>query len=278
MRACSLAESREPILQYVSHSASPMGIPVGPRDCWMCHRFWFRAWPRTGQQEERAHWASVRMHSDSPTDATLVVDPQSSQSDESPHCHSALKELMRILLTAEQLAEGIDRLADAVRSERAVRPLTVVGVLTGSIVLVADLIRRLDGPVRLSMVWASSYRGTSTTAGRLEMRLDLLPDLTGQEVLLVDDIFDTGRTLEAIVDALGSRGAARVRSLVLLRKSGRAEVAIQPDFVGFDIPDVFVVGYGLDYNGSYRHLPHVASLDPSDIAAVHRIHESGGPQ
>jgi len=206
------------------------------------------------------------------------VDPQSSQSDESPHCHSALKELMRILLTAEQLAEGIDRLADAVRSERAVRPLTVVGVLTGSIVLVADLIRRLDGPVRLSMVWASSYRGTSTTAGRLEMRLDLLPDLTGQEVLLVDDIFDTGRTLEAIVDALGSRGAARVRSLVLLRKSGRAEVAIQPDFVGFDIPDVFVVGYGLDYNGSYRHLPHVASLDPSDIVAVHRVHESGGPQ
>lgn len=72
MRAYSLAESKETILQYVSHSASPMGIPVGPRDCWMCHRFWFRVWPRTGQQEERAHWASVRMRSDSPTDATLV--------------------------------------------------------------------------------------------------------------------------------------------------------------------------------------------------------------
>jgi hypoxanthine phosphoribosyltransferase len=135
--------------------------------------------------------------------------------------------IMEVLLTAEELAAGIGRLSAAVRQVVGRRPLTVVGVLTGSIVLVSDLIRRLEGPVQVSMVWASSYRGTATAAGALELRLDLLPDLTGQEVLLVDDIFDTGRTLEALMQELRRRGAACVRSLVLLRKAGRAEVAIQ---------------------------------------------------
>jgi len=174
---------------------------------------------------------------------------------------------MHVLLTADQLAAGIDRLAAAVRHAAGDVPLTVVGVLTGSVVVVSDLIRRLDGPVRLSMVWASSYRGPATRPGRLDLRLDLLPDLSGQHVLLVDDIFDSGRTLDAILADLRnpSRGAASVRSLVLLRKEGRAELAVEPDFVGFDIPDLFVVGYGLDYDGAWRHLPHVAALDPGDI-------------
>jgi hypoxanthine phosphoribosyltransferase len=172
---------------------------------------------------------------------------------------------MRVLLSTEQLAHGIDRLAAAVRSDGERRPLTVVGVLTGSIVLVSDLIRRLEGPVRLSMVSASSYRGTAVRPGRLDLRLDLLPDLTGHDVLVIDDIFDTGRTLEALVRELRSRGAARVRSLVLLRKEGRSAVAFEPDFVGFDIPDAFVVGYGLDFDGAWRHLPHIAALEPADI-------------
>ena len=174
---------------------------------------------------------------------------------------------MHTLLTAEQLSEGIDRLARDVRQAYGDSPLTVVGVLTGSVVVVSDLIRRLDGPVRLSMVWASSYRGTATRPGRLDLRLDLLPDLSGQHVLLVDDIFDSGRTLDAILADLRdpSRGAASVRSLVLLRKVGRAEVAVEPDFVGFDIPDLFVVGYGLDYDGAWRHLPYLATLEPEDI-------------
>ncbi|MFM8985417.1 MAG: phosphoribosyltransferase [Planctomycetia bacterium] len=175
---------------------------------------------------------------------------------------------MKVLLSAAELAAGVGRLSATVRDEVGRRPLTVVGVLTGSIVLVSDLIRQLEGPVRVSMVWASSYRGTATSPGGLELRLDLLPDLTGQEVLLVDDIFDSGRTLEALVEELRRRGAARVRSLVLLRKAGRAEVAIQPDFVGFDIPDAFVVGYGLDFNGAWRHLPYLAALDEADIAAA----------
>lgn len=174
---------------------------------------------------------------------------------------------MHVLLTAEQLAEGISRLSAEVRRDLADgaaprRPLTVVGVLTGSIVLVSDLIRRLDGQVRVSMVWASSYRGTATSPGSLDLRLDALPDLAGHDVLLVDDIFDTGRTLEALLEELGRRGAASVRSLVLLAKEGRAEVATRPDFVGFDIPDEFVVGCGLDYDGCFRNLPDVRVLHP----------------
>lgn len=175
---------------------------------------------------------------------------------------------MEVLLSAEDLAAGIGRLSTAVRQEVGRRPLTVVGVLTGSIVLVSDLIRRLEGPVQVSMVWASSYRGTATRPGELELRLDLLPDLTGRDVLLVDDIFDTGRTLEALLDELGRRGAASVRSLVLLAKEGRAEVATRPDFIGFDIPDEFVVGYGLDFDGAWRHLPYLAVLDEDEIAAT----------
>jgi hypoxanthine phosphoribosyltransferase len=187
---------------------------------------------------------------------------------------------MRVLLSTAELSAGIDRLSERIRGEVGRRPLTVVGVLTGSIVLVADLIRRLEGPVQVSMVWASSYRGTDTRPGELELRLDLLPDLEGQDVLLVDDIFDTGHTLEALLDELRGRGAASVRSLVLLRKQGRAEVAVEPDFVGFEIPDEFVVGYGLDFDGAWRHLPYLAVLDEDEIAATRaavcrKIHENG---
>jgi hypoxanthine phosphoribosyltransferase len=161
---------------------------------------------------------------------------------------------MRVLLSSEELAAGVERLSAEVRAAVGRRPLTVVGVLTGSIMVVADLIRRLEGPVQVSMVWASSYRGTATRPGELELRLDLLPDLAGQDVLLVDE--------------LGRRGAASVRSLVLLRKEGRAEVSIEPDFVGFDIPDEFVVGYGLDFDGAWRHLPYLGVLDDDEIAAT----------
>lgn len=174
--------------------------------------------------------------------------------------------VMYPLLTTEQLAAGIERLAAEIHHDSSDKPLTVIGVLTGSIMVVADLIRRLEGPVQLNMVWASSYRGTATSPGRLDLRLDLIPDLTDHDVLVVDDIFDSGHTMQALVQELRQRGAARVRSLVLLRKQGRAEVVMQPDFVGFEIPDAFVVGYGLDFDGLWRHLPYLAVLEAEDIS------------
>jgi hypoxanthine phosphoribosyltransferase len=171
---------------------------------------------------------------------------------------------MKRLLSREEIASGINRLAAEVQRDCGGKPLTVIGVLTGSIVLVADLLRRLEGPIEVGMVWASSYRGAATRPGRLDLRLDLLPDLTGRNVLLVDDIFDTGRTLEALVASLHEHGAASVRTLVLLRKPDRVEVDMNPDYVGFDIPDAFVVGYGLDHDGAWRNLPEICILDPTD--------------
>ena len=107
---------------------------------------------------------------------------------------------------------------------------------------------------------ASSYRGTATTAGELHVQDDLLPDLTGRHVLVLDDILDSGQTLGHMLQALRSLGTASVRVAVLLRKEGRQRVPLEPDFCGFPIPDAFVVGYGLDYNDEYRNLPYIGVL------------------
>jgi hypoxanthine phosphoribosyltransferase len=126
--------------------------------------------------------------------------------------------IMEVLLSREELSEGIDRLAHLVDGGRGEQRLVLVGVLTGSIMLVADLLRRLDGFIEVGMVSASSYRGLGTTPGKLDLHLDLLPDVSQKHVLLVDDIFDTGRTMTALVEAIYARGAASVKSLVLPAK------------------------------------------------------------
>jgi hypoxanthine phosphoribosyltransferase len=138
----------------------------------------------------------------------------------------------------------------------------VVGVLTGCLVFLADLVRRINLPLQIHLVQASSYRGEVTAPGQLRLRLDTLPDLHGRNVLLIDDILDTGHTLGRLVQELHRLGPASVRVAVLLRKEGRQQVECEPDYVGFVIPDAFVVGYGLDYNDEYRHLPHIAVLPP----------------
>lgn len=173
---------------------------------------------------------------------------------------------MKILLTEEQIRQGVGHMAQNVARIYEERPLSIIGVLTGSIMIVADLVRRLDMPVRIGFLRASSYRGNSTSPGELTVNADLLPDVNGRDVLIVDDIFDTGHTLQTIVERLRSMGATSVRSLVLLRKHGRKEVNMEPDHVVFDIPNAFVVGYGLDYEDAYRHLPYVAVLEDADLA------------
>jgi hypoxanthine phosphoribosyltransferase len=172
---------------------------------------------------------------------------------------------VKVLLNEEQLREGVARMAAQINGHYGQRPLTLVGVLTGSIVLVADLIRRLDMPLRVGVVQARSYRGAATTPGELTVNSDLMPDISRRDVLVVDDIFDTGKTLLKLLDQLGRLGPTSLASAVLLRKHGRQEVAMQPDYVGFEIPDAFVVGYGLDYQDEYRNLPYLAALEESDL-------------
>jgi hypoxanthine phosphoribosyltransferase len=173
---------------------------------------------------------------------------------------------MRVLLSKEELHDGVTRMADEIAACYADRQLTIVGVLTGSVVLMADLIRLIDLPMRVGVLQASSYRGATTTRGELVINSELMLDISGRDVLLVDDIFDTGHTLVQVLEKMREFGPTTIRSAVLLRKIGRQEVDYQPDFVGFDIPDEFVVGYGLDFEDMYRNLPHVAALEADDIA------------
>lgn len=171
------------------------------------------------------------------------------------------------LLTEEQIHQGVERLAGELSQQYQGAPLTVIGILTGSVTLVADLIRKLDLPIRVAFVQASSYRGEATTRGQLKVNFDMLPDIRGRHILLVDDIFDTGHTLKEVITQLKQLEPQSVRSAVLLRKKERQEVNLQPDYIVFDIPNEFVVGYGLDYNDQYRHLPYLAALEEDDLNA-----------
>lgn len=170
---------------------------------------------------------------------------------------------MRVLITTEQIQQRIAEMAAQIGPEYRGRPLTIVGVLTGSLMFVADLVRRLDIPLRIGLIQASSYRGKTTTPGKLQLGMEILSDVRGRHVLLLDDILDTGQTLGHLVRYLIDQGALSVRIAVLLRKQGRQVHPVHVDFVGFEIPDEFVVGYGLDYNDEYRQLPFVGVL-PSE--------------
>lgn len=171
---------------------------------------------------------------------------------------------MEVLLDEHRIQERVRRLADQIADDYRGRSLTIVGVLTGSLIFLADLIRHIDLSLRISLIQASSYRGATTTPGALQVQPELIPDLAGRHVLLLDDILDTGQTLSHLVAHLNTLGVASLRVAVLLRKRGRQVVPLEPDYCGFEIPDAFVIGYGLDYNDEYRHLPYVGVLADPD--------------
>ena len=168
----------------------------------------------------------------------------------------------RILLDEARIIAGIDTIATEMTELYRGRELTVVAVLKGSSIFVADLIRRLPIPLQLAFACAESYR-EGTRPGELDLRL--LPhgeEVAGRDVLLVDDILDTGRTMASIRAEMLSAGARDVKTCVFLDKPSRRQVDIRPDFCCFEVDDVFVVGYGLDYAGKYRNLPYVGALRP----------------
>jgi hypoxanthine phosphoribosyltransferase len=172
---------------------------------------------------------------------------------------------LKTVLSSQEIQEGVGRLAMRVREQYGQGPLTIIAIMTGSIVLLADLIRRLDMPLRVGVMQARSYHGAATTRGKLFINTEMTPDIKDRDVLLVDDIFDTGHTLEKTIAKMWELNPRSIRSAVLLRKHGRQEVRTEPDFIAFEIPDEFVVGYGLDYRDEYRHLPYLASLEPGDL-------------
>jgi len=171
---------------------------------------------------------------------------------------------LKILLDESQIGQGIDRLAKQLKAEYSDRPLTIVAIMTGSLVMLADLIRRLEMPVRISLIQASSYRG-GLKSGDLTVQDHMMLDIRGREVLLIDDIFDTGKTLVHVTRLLEQLGPASVKTAVFLNKLGQSVVSAKPDYVVFEIPNEFVVGYGLDYSDLYRNLPFVGVLEESDL-------------
>jgi hypoxanthine phosphoribosyltransferase len=175
---------------------------------------------------------------------------------------------MKQLLSAEEIRNGVRQLAQQLTGVYGGRPITIVGILTGSLVLLADLIRQLEMPLRVALIQAGRLPLSEDNRSPLVINDALLPNLKGRDVLVIDDIFDTGHTLVEVLAQLLAHEPASLRSAVLMRKTDRREVGIQPDFVVFEIPDEYVVGYGLDYEDRFRNLPYVAALEPSDLPNI----------
>ncbi|WP_426594262.1 hypoxanthine phosphoribosyltransferase [Cellulomonas sp. McL0617] len=171
-------------------------------------------------------------------------------------------DLERVLLTEEQLHGRLDEIAAQVDADYAGKPLLLVGVLKGAVMVMADLARRLHTPVQMDWMAVSSYGSGTKSSGVVRILKDLDADLTGRHVLIVEDIIDSGLTLSWLLSNLRSRGPATVEVATMLRKPDAAKVDVGVRYVGFDIPNEFVVGYGLDYAEKYRNLPFVGTLAP----------------
>ena len=171
------------------------------------------------------------------------------------------KEVERILITDDQIARRIRRMSRDIVRDFTGREMVLVSLLNGTVVFLGDLVRNLTLPLRLDFIGVSSY-GAGTESGDLVFTKELRLDVRGRDVLLVDDILDTGRTLCRVLGKLRALRPRRIKTCVLLNKAARRLEAVEADYVGFDIPDFFVVGYGLDFAERYRNLPFVGVLHP----------------
>jgi hypoxanthine phosphoribosyltransferase len=171
------------------------------------------------------------------------------------------RDIARVLFTGTQIAVEVRRLAREIQRDSAGGELVIVALLNGTILFLADLLRHLTLPVELDLLGVSSYR-TRTKAGKLVYTKEIRIDLRNRDVLVVDDILDTGRTLKSVVARLRAAKPRTLRVCVLLEKTARRREKVRPDYVGFQIPDLFVVGYGLDYAERYRNLPFIGVLNP----------------
>jgi len=171
------------------------------------------------------------------------------------------KEIERVLITEEQIARRVKSLAREIENDFRGRELVIVSLLNGTVVFLADLIRQLNLPLRLDFIGVASY-GTGTESGELVFTKELRLDVRGRDVLLVDDILDTGKTLRRVLPKIRALRPRRIKTCVLLDKPARRLKKIRADYVGFAIPDFFVVGYGLDFAERHRNLPFVGVLKP----------------
>ena len=174
--------------------------------------------------------------------------------------HQDIKE---ILLTEEQIQEKVRQLASQISAEYAGKDPIFVGVLKGVVVFFGDMMKAIDIPCQMDFMWVSSY-GHGTTSGQMVLKRDISEDITGRHVVILEDIFDTGNSLQFTYEHLMSKNPASLKICTLLDKPERrrAGVTVQADYTGYVIPNEFVVGYGLDYAEHYRNLPYIGILKP----------------
>lgn len=172
-------------------------------------------------------------------------------------------DIEKILLSEQQIQTRIQELGEILTKEYADKNPVIVGVLKGVVVFYADMIRRIQVPCQMDFMWISSYAGTDST-GKMLVRQDVSADIEGRHVLILEDIYDTGNSLDFTYRHLLAREPASLKICTLLDKPERRRpgITLKPDYVGFTIPNAFVVGYGLDYNEHYRNLPYVGVLKP----------------
>lgn len=173
------------------------------------------------------------------------------------------RDIEKILVTQQELKKITEHLGKVITKDYAGKKLLIIGVLKGSVYFLTDLSRNIDLPCNIDFVQASSYGASTVSSGEITIVKDTYADLTGYDVLLVEDILDTGRTLKHIYDMLAKRNPESIAVVTLLDKPARRAVDIRADYIGVDVPDAFVVGYGLDYDQFYRNLPYIGILKKS---------------
>ncbi len=169
-----------------------------------------------------------------------------------------------IMLTEEQIKAKVAELAEQVNRDYAGKELIVVGILKGCFVFVSDLVRHLDGDVQVHFMQVSSYGSGTESSGEIRIKKDLGVDIAGKHVLIAEDIVDSGNTLVKLLPMLEERKPASIKVCALLSKPSRRQVEYDPDYIGFEIPDKFIVGYGLDCNERFRQLPYIGVVDIED--------------
>jgi hypoxanthine phosphoribosyltransferase len=175
------------------------------------------------------------------------------------------KGVERVLIEAAVVQQRVRELATELDKLYLYETPLLIGVLTGAITFMTDLMREMESELKVDFMAVSSYGNDVTSSGAVRILKDLNENIEGRHVLIVEDIVDSGLTLQYLLDVLQRRNPADIKVVALLRKPKAASMAVQTDLVGFDIPDEFVIGYGLDYAGRYRNLPYIGVLDPLEI-------------
>ncbi len=169
--------------------------------------------------------------------------------------------LGRTLLTEEEISQKVTELAECINRDYPNGELLVVGILKGCFVFVSDLVRKLNADVKVHFIQVSSYGDGTVSSGKIQIKKDLDVDIAGKHVLLAEDIIDSGNTLSQLIPLLKERRPASVKVCTLLSKPSRRQVEFEADYTGFEIPDEFIVGYGLDCAEAYRQLPYIAVIE-----------------